>query len=234
MSPEITRVCHTFQQITPGCLNSANLWYFVQTADSRTAFAGLKMPKRYLIGTLLAVCAICSAANALTPEQDLLLHKIQASLQSVGGRETIKKYFDCSNGPGYALVASGDPSAVRLGIDLASSSDACSAEVLGSSLADAMRNNPEAVLPYVNSSPFFQDYHICTPAMIETPYDDTMASLKRQERALKSVHNPAVIKQRNMCLNYIKRCIDRLKANEASIRTEDAENRALALKRRQK
>lgn len=162
------------------------------------------MSRRFAIGLLSAFFAVTGASDALTPAPTVRLREITASLRLSGGPATLQRYFSCENGPGYAIVASGDAAAVKLGVDLVPFTDACTGELMGDALGTAMRNNPEVVLPYLDSAPFFRDYRICLPLMLETPPAEANLILDRQERALVSVRDPVLLKKRDECLDVIR------------------------------
>jgi hypothetical protein len=180
-----------------------------------------------LLVSFLSFISVCADATPLLSAEDAkLLQEIQSCFQEKGGRAVVQKYFyiqSDSIGPGLRLVASGDPEAVKLGVDVYGFTDAFLTERLKNSLAEALSKNPREVLKYVSTSHETRAYDvynsehkmegICVPQMIETPNKEAAEILDRQERALDAVHDVALRQVKDHCLEVIGSYRKNLKNN---------------------
>jgi hypothetical protein len=156
---------------------------------------------RHLLVFLMLTVMTTGAAHAA-----LTVRQIQAELTKMGPRRIIDHYFDCENGTGYRLVASGDRDAVQLGVRLLSHADACVSERLESALGEAMTKQPEHVLPYVGTESRLSPQNICLPFVSSDEPSGTLWKIKAQARhALERVHNEDLARQKALCWAEITR-----------------------------
>lgn len=127
-----------------------------------------------------------------------IIVQMAQSLALRGSRATLKEYFDCLVGDGYAAVETGDLRAIKVAVEVRRVSDACVSEGLESSLGTAMQTNPEAVLPYVDEF----GTGICEPWMIEEPEAEVLAETAKTKRALLRVTRKDLLAARDKCLAY--------------------------------
>jgi hypothetical protein len=170
---------------------------------------------RKILASVTALALLCSpAAHAVTPRQKQRIDAMAKVLDAEGPRKALERYFhlkDPADGPkggsGYALVETGDPTAIRVGVAVLAESDGGVSESLHSSLAVALAKNPTAVLSYYSQIPPGNRQNICVPFIsADDPNGDAQAkaALARAERALKSVHDPALAAGKAACLEEVR------------------------------
>jgi hypothetical protein len=169
------------------------------------------------IRTILASAAVLAffastAAEAVTPRQRQRIDAMAKVLDAEGPKKALERYFyvkdpaaRATGGSGYALVETGDPTAVRVGVAVLAESDGGVSESLHSSLAIALAKNPTAVLAHYAQIPPGSRENICVPFISEDDSDaQAKAALARAERALKSVHDPALAAGKAACLAEVR------------------------------
>ncbi len=156
--------------------------------------------RRCLFGAAIALIA-CAAASAAPSDNDL--RKIEDSLKKAGPDATLKKYYDCDNGIGWKLLETGDPRAVRLAFGVMPAADACYSEVMSIELGYALTANPILMMGYYKQYPQdFSDW--CVPGLIGPTEAEWKAVIDKAEKAVLSVHDPALAKPKQICIDAIK------------------------------
>jgi hypothetical protein len=136
-----------------------------------------------------------------------LLSEIETSLKKDQPETTLKNYVNCEKEKGTACegIASGSPEWISMAERLINYSDAGLTEDILSSLGEAMQKSPRNVLPLVNKTPLFTEGWICTPFISnEIPIKARLAILNKSKKAIESVQDRHLQKQKTTCLNQIK------------------------------
>jgi len=163
--------------------------------------------------TVLALLG-SNAALAVTLKQRQRIEAMAKVLDSDGPKRALERYFhlkdpaeETAGGSGYALVETGDPTAIRVGVAVLRESDAGVSESLKSSLAIALARNPTAVLSHYDQIGPSNRQNVCVPFIAAddpNPDAEAKAALARAERALKTVHDPALAAARDACLGAVR------------------------------
>jgi hypothetical protein len=169
---------------------------------------------RTVLASVTALAMLASTAHAVTPKQRQRIDAMVKALDSDGPTKTLLQYFHLEDpdvgtkdGAGYALVETGDPTAVRVGVAVMAESDAGVSESLHSSLAIALTKNPAAVLAYYPQIKPANRKNICVPFIAaDDPNSAALAkaALARAERALNTVHDPALAAGKAACLEKVR------------------------------
>jgi len=161
--------------------------------------------KRILLLSWNLLWTTTSFGSALTPEE------VAAHIESKGTQATREKYFSCGekdNALGYARVEAGSEVWLKIATRLLNDSDACYTEGLQDSIARALMNKPENVLPLVDSGRNLEAVYICIPFMTDTveptALRNQLAALNKLESSLKSVKNKKLQTQKNKCLARVQ------------------------------
>jgi hypothetical protein len=169
---------------------------------------------RTILACVTALALLGSgAAQAVTPRQEKRIDAMAKALDAGGPKKTMERYFHMSDpaegvayGAGYALVETGDPTAVKVGVAVLGVSDGGVTEELTSSLAIALAKKPEVVLTYYTQLDRGLRRRICIPFLAaDRPDADAYAkaALHRAERALNAVSDPAVAEGKAACLQAV-------------------------------
>jgi hypothetical protein len=155
-----------------------------------------------LRGLVVAFLALAVTASAQAASHDTQIRRIEDSLKRFGPDATMKKYFGCDNDKAWALIDSGDPRAVKIGLAFLPAADACYSEVLSVSLGYALTNNPSLMLGYQKDYPKeFPEW--CVPGLIGPTQAEWTAAIDRAEKAVRSVTDPKLDKAKQICLKQI-------------------------------
>lgn len=156
----------------------------------------------YLLAILLSVLSQAVSATRFSPKDVLEFADLR------GDRAALAEFFSC-DGPGdnaYSYVSSGDIQWLSVAARLLPSADACYSESLRDAVARALVRAPARVLAYVGSGPAFAADRICVPFLsAEEPAGRHLAYLRKAERAIRSVHAPALEIAGDACLIEIVR-----------------------------
>jgi hypothetical protein len=145
---------------------------------------------------------LVTGVGARAASHDAQLKRIEDSLKRAGPGATMKKYFSCDNDKAWALIDSGDPRAVKIGLAFLPVVDACYSEVLSVSLGYALTNNPTLMLGYQKDYP--KDFaEWCVPGLIGPTQAEWKAAIDRAEKAIKSVTDPRLDKAKQICLKEV-------------------------------
>ena len=154
------------------------------------------------LAILLMTAGVVTVARA--SPRDAKIRRIERNLSDFGPEATLKKYFDCSNGIGWDLISTGDPRAVKIAFAVMPATDACYAEIMSIVLGEALSNNPELMLGYYRQYPEqFSEW--CVPGLIEPTRAEWKAAIDKAERAIRSVHDPALHEAKEICLRELAR-----------------------------
>ena len=146
-------------------------------------------------------CVVFGASSAISP--DAVLSEIHA----LGAHAVVIKVFDDQEFGESVLkgVSSGSIKWVRVAAKLLPEADASVSLGLASSLAMALAQVPENVLPLVNSSPEFEARRICLPFMSGEVADEIhLANLQKLELALAGVSTLSLQKAKNACIRELE------------------------------
>jgi hypothetical protein len=145
---------------------------------------------------------LSATAAAQAGSHDSQLKRIEDSLKRVGPEATMKRYFGCDNDKAWALIDSGNPRAVKIGLAFLPVADACYSEVLSVSLGFALTSNPSLMLGYQKDYPKeFPEW--CVPGLIGPTQAEWTAAIDKAEKAIKSVSDPKLDKARQICLKQV-------------------------------
>jgi hypothetical protein len=101
-------------------------------------------------------------------------------------------------------VSSGDPRAVKIAFAVMPAADACYAEIMAIVLGQALSNNPKLMLSYYPKYPkAFAEW--CVPGLIDPTAAEWTAAVDKAERAIRSVHDPALEEAKQICLAEVAR-----------------------------
>jgi hypothetical protein len=148
----------------------------------------------------LVLLLTTTAGQAASHDADF--KRIEDSLKRRGPEATLKKYFGCDNDKAWALIDSGDPRAVKIGLAFLPVADACYSEVLSVSLGYALTNNPALMLGYQKDYPeAFPEW--CVPGLIGPTQAEWTAAINKAEKAIRSVSDPKLDKAKQICLKQV-------------------------------
>lgn len=161
--------------------------------------------KRILILSLNLFWMPAAYGSALTPE------KVAMHIEMNGTQATREKYFSCwekKSALGYEGIETGSEKWLKIASLLLKDSDGCYSMGLQSSVARALMNKPENVLPLVDSGPNLEASYICVPFMTDEGDPKILRgqldNLNRLESVLRAVKNSRLQVQKNKCLALVK------------------------------
>src|SRR5688572_25646369 len=115
---------------------------------------------RMTIFIIMMFCTL-TAAYAAIPS----VAAIQEYLEKNGAEATIARYFRCEDDSSYGQIEIGNAAWIKIATQLLPKSDACVSESLRSSLAVALLNAPQNILPLVGTTRQLAAKDICLPFM---------------------------------------------------------------------
>jgi hypothetical protein len=153
---------------------------------------------------------IAVAVALVTSPPALSVDTVEASLQTIGSRATINRYFSCDDAgwPAYSQIETGDQRWLNLAVRLLDESDACVHLSLTSSIAAALPRAPSRVLKLLDTKPALSADRLCVRFLSSD--DDPRADLRylrTVEATLIAYDGVGLRRQRDICLREVRETV---------------------------